>query len=325
MTNFMSSKLNLVIVSCSLFVILVLVYVNTSHLTSNKVKKNRPEKAEGSQKHHFQFDIPVWQPGWTCAFRDNRTVCKHCLTKPELWDCVGEDRIWGMVFVDNRPGAKRGPNALRLVERAEIIVTHDTNQNDALWPKDWINTRKTDSPIWAGRRVFTDKRGPWTSVIQGDMDKTGAVFDKVVSAFSSGEITPYWDQFNPTHSGWGSHVRLLTAAALSTTGDILELGTGFFSTPLLHQIVKEEGGRRMIVSSDTDSNWLPLFRNLTTTFHQILLVPVYQDGGTCGGYPGETRQVLPPQDLEFAGVVTKGLETNQNINCPRRRKKHTDE
>ena len=68
--------------------------------------------------------------------------------------------------MDNRPGAKRGPNALRLVKRAEIIVTHDTNQNDALWPKDWIESRRTDNPVWSGRRVFTDKRGPWTSVIQ---------------------------------------------------------------------------------------------------------------------------------------------------------------
>ena len=72
------------------------------------------------------------------------------------------------------------------------------------------------------------------------MDKTGAVFDQVVSKFNSSDITPYWDKFNPTHSGWGSHVRLLTAAALSTRGDILELGTGFFSTPLLHMIVMEE-------------------------------------------------------------------------------------
>ena len=46
-----------------------------------------------------------------------------------------------MVFVDNRPGAMRGPNALRLVEKAKIIVTHDTNQNDALWPDDWVETR----------------------------------------------------------------------------------------------------------------------------------------------------------------------------------------
>ena len=63
------------------------------------------------------------------------------MVQPELWDCVGADRNWGMVFVDNRPGAMRGPNALRLVERAKIIVTHDTNQNDALWPDDWVETR----------------------------------------------------------------------------------------------------------------------------------------------------------------------------------------
>ena len=81
----------------------------------------------------------------------------------------------------------------------------------------------------------------------------------------------------------------------------------------------------MIVSTDTDSNWLPLFRNLSTPFHQILLVPVYQDGGTCGGYPGERRQVLPPADLEFAGVTTKGLTSNHNIHCPKRRKRNSEE
>ena len=96
-------------------------------------------------------------------------------------------------------------------------------------------------PIWAGRRVFTDKRGPWTSIIQGDLDESGKVFDKAVATFGSNQvISPYWEKFNPSHSGWGSHVRLLTAAALASQGDILELGTGFFSTPLLHQIVKDQ-------------------------------------------------------------------------------------
>ena len=33
--------------------------------------------------------------------------------------------------------------------------------------------------------------------------------------------------------------RLLSAAALSTTGDILEMGTGDFSTPMLHDIVSQ--------------------------------------------------------------------------------------
>jgi len=313
-----------VLAGCSLCVVVWLVYTNTGTLYTN-THGEQVNTASASRKQHFKFSIPHWEAGTTCAFRDNRSVCKQCITKPELWDCVGEDRTWGMVFVDNRPGAKRGPNALRLVKRAEIIVTHDTNQNDALWPKDWIESRRTDDPVWSGRRVFTDKRGPWTSVIQGDKDKTGSVFDKVVSTFTSGSITPYWEQFNPSHSGWGSHVRLLTAAALSTKGDILELGTGFFSTPLLHQIVKEEGGRRMIVSTDTDSNWLPLFRNLSSSFHQVLLIPVYQDGGTCGGYPGDRRTVLPLEELEFAGDITMGLTSNQGIHCPRRSRQAGEE
>lgn len=315
----------MIVCGCSLSLVVLILYTNTGILHHNNNNTDQDIIEKQSDKKHFQFSIPVWKHGTTCAFRDNRSVCKQCITKPELWDCVGEDRRWGMVFVDNRPGAKRGPNALRLVKRAEIIVTHDTNQNDALWPKDWIETRRSDNPVWAGRRVFTDKRGPWTSVIQGDKDKTGAVFDTVVSTFSSGSITPYWEQFNPTHSGWGSHVRLLTAAALSTQGDILELGTGFFSTPLLHQIVKEEGGKRMIISTDTDSNWLPLFYNLSSSFHQILLVPVYQDGGTCGGYPGERRAALTPGELQFVGDVSRGLSSNKDIHCPRRTRHTGDE
>ena len=142
--------------------------------------------------------------------------------------------------MDNRPASKRGPNALRLVTRAEIVVTHDTNVNDAVWPKDWWESRKTGHQVWAGRKVFTDKRGPWACVIQGDLDKTGAVFDKVVQIFKSGAVKKYEDKLNPTNSNWGSHVGVLAAAALSTKGDILELGTGFFSTPLLHQMVQEE-------------------------------------------------------------------------------------
>ena len=72
----------------------------------------------------------------------------------------------------------------------------------------------------------------------------------------------------------------------------------------------------MIISTDTDSNWLPLFSNLTSVFHQVLLVPVYQDGGTCGEYPGDSREVVSPEEIEFAGTVTRGLYTNKDITCP---------
>ena len=72
----------------------------------------------------------------------------------------------------------------------------------------------------------------------------------------------------------------------------------------------------MIISTDTDSNWLPMFRNLSNLFHQVLLVPVYQDGGTCGGYPGERKEAPTPQELEFAGKVSRGLKTNRIIHTP---------
>ena len=78
------------------------------------------------------------------------------------------------------------------------------------------------------------------------MDKTGAVFDKAVAKFKAGETIPYKTKFNPTGSGWGSHIPLLSAAALSTRGDIMEMGTGFFSTPLLHDIVQERVEKNLI-------------------------------------------------------------------------------
>ena len=75
----------------------------------------------------------------------------------------------------------------------------------------------------------------------------------------------------------------------------------------------------MIVSTDTDAAWLPKFGNLTTPFHQVLLVPVYQDGGTCGAYPGKRKTVPMPHELEFAGRVSEELFTNENIRCPKKR------
>ena len=79
-----------------------------------------------------------------------------------------------------------------------------------------------------------------TSRFKTDLDVEGEYFENVVSTFSSTTVDPYWKEFNPTNNNWGSHVRLLTAAALSTEGDILECGTGFFSTPLLHKIAEQE-------------------------------------------------------------------------------------
>ena len=77
-------------------------------------------------------------------------------------------------------------------------------------------------------------------MFKGDLDTTGEVFDKAVSIFNTGETSAFYDKYNPGKSGWGSHIKLLSAAAMATSGDIMEIGTGFFSTPVLHEILEQQ-------------------------------------------------------------------------------------
>ena len=69
----------------------------------------------------------------------------------------------------------------------------------------------------------------------------------------------------PLDYKYGSNSIPLAVATLLTTGDILELGMGTFSTPLLHNIGADLN--RQVVSIDTDLNWLNkfIFYNNTST------------------------------------------------------------
>jgi len=203
-------------------------------------------------RRHFEFDIPLWEYEKTCQQGNphSRRECATCQVKPELWYCVGDGRNWGAVFVDIRPLDLRGPTSLRLAKNSEIVIAHDTNWDLAIWPEDWKRTRNSPEPRIDGRRIFTDKtQTPWASFIQGDLDPTGEIFDSAVERFTSGSVDQYFAKFNPNKSGWGSHIRILAAAALSTKGYILELGTGFFSTPLLNYIIREAKVSKTILES----------------------------------------------------------------------------
>ena len=148
------------------------------------------------------------------------------------------------------------------------------------------------------------------------MDKSGSIFEAAKSKFMSGETGTFVSKFNPSKSVWGSHIALLSSAALSTDADILELGTGFFSTPLLHDIAQRDGG--MVVSVDTELSWLSQFHNMTGPGHQIMGVPVYQDGANCGHYPGEGLPTLSSEKISFVGNVQSQemLKSNADIQCP---------
>ncbi|CAF1309125.1 unnamed protein product [Adineta steineri] len=76
----------------------------------------------------------------------------------------------------------------------------------------------------------------------------------------------------PLDNGYGSHQPVLLAASILTGrhgGPILEMGCGYYSTLLLHEIaVKQQN--RYLLSSDTDREWLRKFEaNMSSSMHQF--------------------------------------------------------
>ena len=126
------------------------------------------------------------------------------------------------------------------------------------------------------RAAFVDKEGrgnAWTTVVQGDLDPSGEVFANMRKLWDSEEARRVYASLNPGQGEFGTHARLLWAAAKATQGDILEMGTGAFSTPMLHNLTGSVG--RRLVSAETDSAWLSKFKEQGVGHHQLLLVPVY--------------------------------------------------
>ncbi|CAF4781538.1 unnamed protein product [Rotaria socialis] len=75
----------------------------------------------------------------------------------------------------------------------------------------------------------------------------------------------------PLDNAYGSHQLLLLAASVLTSdgGPVMELGCGYFSTILLHQIVVAEQ-KRYLLSTDTDREWLSKFEaNMSSSLHEF--------------------------------------------------------
>lgn len=69
----------------------------------------------------------------------------------------------------------------------------------------------------------------------------------------------------------GSHLPILIKTLLMTDGPILELGTGFFSTPTLHWLCAEN--KRKLVSYESHESYYEVAKsNYYTDFHEIILV-----------------------------------------------------
>lgn len=70
---------------------------------------------------------------------------------------------------------------------------------------------------------------------------------------------------------YGSHLPMLIKALSITNGDVLELGTGVFSTPILHYMCVPN--KRMLYSYDNDPYYLNIFsKQDISEFHKFVLV-----------------------------------------------------
>lgn len=78
-------------------------------------------------------------------------------------------------------------------------------------------------------------------------------------------------------SGWATHQHALIACVMNTTGPVLELGCGYYSTPILHEICKAQG--RMMASCEFDEKWINRFKHLSSKEHTFTYVDIETDWG----------------------------------------------
>jgi hypothetical protein len=72
------------------------------------------------------------------------------------------------------------------------------------------------------------------------------------------------------HAVYASHIPLLIKTFYLSSGPILEMGMGPFSTPILHWLCFEH--ERHLVSYDNDPNYFEMNKDFEAAFHEVHLV-----------------------------------------------------
>lgn len=83
------------------------------------------------------------------------------------------------------------------------------------------------------------------------------------------------EESSATVNPYATHQRLLVRYLMQTTGPILELGCGGYSTPLIHEIAESQG--RHVDSVDSDPSWMRMFQQFESNLHKLHLVADYDD------------------------------------------------
>jgi hypothetical protein len=118
---------------------------------------------------------------------------------------------------------------------------------------------------------------------------------------------------------WGSHIPILIKVVQHTKGDVLEVGMGIYSTPLLHWMCTSEN--RNLVSYETNIKYFNLFQNGLSEFHKTYLidnldtVDIIKDWEVVfiDSEPMEQRAVLAKKVAEVAKfIIVHDSEDREN-------------
>ena len=72
---------------------------------------------------------------------------------------------------------------------------------------------------------------------------------------------------------YSTHIAPLATVIMNTVGDVLEMGCGDFSTPLLHALCKN----RKLITAESNKDWLDFFIDLRSNQHIIKHVSNWDD------------------------------------------------
>lgn len=73
--------------------------------------------------------------------------------------------------------------------------------------------------------------------------------------------------------GWSTHMPVLVTMFNKTTGPIMEVGSGVYSTPLLHWLCSLSG--RKLLTYENNKDFIRLANEYRDVFHDVVLVDSY--------------------------------------------------
>lgn len=110
---------------------------------------------------------------------------------------------------------------------------------------------------------------------------------------------------------YSTHQRLLVKYMMQTTGHVIELGAGNYSTPILHEIASAQG--RHLTTVDNNPDWLNRFKVFESERHTLTLLKSWDDFAVTEPHglafvdhadpPSHPRWLQVAKLLPMAGVI----------------------